>query len=79
MEKTLKSICDASKKLNSLFTRDWDLVPLPCLPREGKQPPFYTVGPNYSQLNSKLEQLQSSLSFTLNVDSSKLAHPPQLS
>lgn len=35
MEAALKKICNASKARNNLFTKDWDALPLPTLPREG--------------------------------------------
>jgi hypothetical protein len=36
MEAALKKICNASKAKGSLFQRDWDALPVPTLPREGK-------------------------------------------
>jgi hypothetical protein len=36
MESTLQKICQSMKHNNALFSRDWDSVPLPTLPREGK-------------------------------------------
>jgi hypothetical protein len=38
METTLKKICNACKLKGNLFLRDWDALPLPSLPREGKTP-----------------------------------------
>lgn len=36
MEAILKKICNTQKTNSMLFNRDWDSVPLPTLPREGK-------------------------------------------
>lgn len=36
MESVLQKICQAHKANNTLFQRDWESVPLPTLPREGK-------------------------------------------
>ena len=60
MEGALKKICNASKARGSLLTRDWDSLPLPSLPREGKSSIFIIflkLGPQYTTINSKLEQL----------------------
>jgi len=35
MEAILKKVCNASKNKGNLFQRDWDVLPLPSLPREG--------------------------------------------
>lgn len=36
MESILKKICNSSKDKGNLFLRDWDALPIPTLPREGK-------------------------------------------
>ena len=36
MENILKKICNSSKDKGNLFLRDWDALPIPTLPREGK-------------------------------------------
>lgn len=36
MENILQKICNNMKQNNSLYSRDWDSVQLPTLPREGK-------------------------------------------
>jgi hypothetical protein len=35
MEGVLKKICTQCKVKGNLFQKDWDALPLPCLPREG--------------------------------------------
>lgn len=37
MEAILKKICNSQKAPNILYTRDWDSLPLPTLPREGNK------------------------------------------
>lgn len=36
MEAILQKICNNMRVNNSLLTRDWDAMPVPTLPREGK-------------------------------------------
>ena len=48
MEAELKKICQSIKAKGNLFSKDWDLFPLPSLPREGNSifnNPI--IGPNY--------------------------------
>jgi len=40
MEGALQKICNTCKAKGNLFTRDWDALPVPTLPREGKSAIF---------------------------------------
>ena len=40
MESILKKICNQCKLKGSMFQKDWDALPLPSLPREGKSAIF---------------------------------------
>jgi len=40
MEAVLKKICNTSKGKGNLFQKDWDALPIPSLPREGKKRHF---------------------------------------
>ena len=43
MENILKNLCNSSKMKGNLFQRDWEALPLPSLPREGKSSHFYLI------------------------------------
>ena len=43
MEATLKKICNQNKQRGNLFQKDWDALPLPSLPREGKPPYLFNM------------------------------------
>ena len=47
MEEVLKSLCNSSKAKGTLFQKEWDLLPLPSLPREGK--PYFLDFNNFNR------------------------------
>lgn len=57
METNLKKITSACKARGTMFTKDWDTLPLPCLPREGSHFLLNNQikGPQYEVTNKKLE------------------------
>ena len=79
--------------MNTLFVKDWDSIPLPTLPREGKLnefdrwAPFLTsyVGPHYTINNARLESGQDSSVFfggmqqnpSVGMSQNVISHPAQ--
>lgn len=55
MEQTLLKITKACKTRGTLFTRDWDTLPLPLLQREGNLNELNDLGPQYEMHNQRLE------------------------
>jgi hypothetical protein len=68
MEAALKKICNTSKTKGTLFQRDWDALPVPTLPREGKHFSLIDIGPHYTTNNARLE--------TMDVMINNLYNPP---